>query len=193
MPDDTSMIDAWNVIRGELSRDERITAPMYGFVSLVEPKGIMAGTFYLEVPNEFTRGMLEHRVRVPLLSAIGALDDSFGVSTFAFVVNPDIEHEPMSSPSSESLNPFEPVTGSSATVAPPVRVVEELRTVPATDTRLNPKYSFDNFVIGGSNRFAHAAAVAVAEAPARRTTRSSSTATRASARPTSCTPSATTR
>ncbi|AZZ53442.1 MULTISPECIES: chromosomal replication initiator protein DnaA [Rathayibacter] len=167
MPDDTSMIDAWNVIRGELSRDERITAPMYGFVSLVEPKGIMAGTFYLEVPNEFTRGMLEHRVRVPLLSAIGALDDSFGVSTFAFVVNPDIEHEPMSSPSSDSLNPFEPVTGSSATVAPPVRVVEELRTVPATDTRLNPKYSFDNFVIGGSNRFAHAAAVAVAEAPAK--------------------------
>ncbi len=35
------------------------------------------------------------------------------------------------------------------------------------DSRLNPKYNFDNFVIGGSNRFAHAAAVAVAEAPAK--------------------------
>src|SRR3546814_4492291 len=36
-----------------------------------------------------------------------------------------------------------------------------------SDTRLNPKYTFDNFVIGQSNRFAHAAAVAVAEAPAK--------------------------
>jgi len=34
-------------------------------------------------------------------------------------------------------------------------------------TRLNPRYSFDDFVIGASNRFAHAAANAVAESPAK--------------------------
>ena len=37
----------------------------------------------------------------------------------------------------------------------------------AVATRLNEKYTFDTFVIGASNRFSHAAAVAVAEAPAR--------------------------
>lgn len=34
-------------------------------------------------------------------------------------------------------------------------------------TQLNPKYTFDTFVIGNSNRFAHAASLAVAEAPAK--------------------------
>ncbi|HXZ70369.1 MAG TPA: chromosomal replication initiator protein DnaA [Streptosporangiaceae bacterium] len=40
------------------------------------------------------------------------------------------------------------------------------RPAPA-QARLNPKYTFETFVIGSSNRFAHAAAVAVAEAPAK--------------------------
>jgi chromosomal replication initiator protein len=41
------------------------------------------------------------------------------------------------------------------------------RPQPVEPARLNPKYMFDSFVIGSSNRFAHAAAVAVAEAPAK--------------------------
>jgi chromosomal replication initiator protein len=38
---------------------------------------------------------------------------------------------------------------------------------PSDGNRLNPKYTFETFVIGSSNRFAHAAAVAVAESPAK--------------------------
>lgn len=38
--------------------------------------------------------------------------------------------------------------------------------IPQKITNLNPKYTFDTFVIGNSNRFAHAACVAVAESPA---------------------------
>lgn len=37
----------------------------------------------------------------------------------------------------------------------------------STDIRLNPKYTFDTFVVGPSNRFAHAASIAVAQSPAK--------------------------
>ncbi len=46
------------------------------------------------------------------------------------------------------------------------QVQEEIVALPRADGN-NPKYTFDTFVIGSSNRFAHAAALAVAEAPAK--------------------------
>ncbi|OIJ25215.1 chromosomal replication initiator protein DnaA [Nocardioides luteus] len=46
---------------------------------------------------------------------------------------------------------------------PPTRASEPSHNV--LETRLNPKYTFETFVIGSSNRFPHAAAVAVSEAP----------------------------
>jgi chromosomal replication initiator protein len=55
--------------------------------------------------------------------------------------------------------------GSSA--APPTQPFTAPAKPQTSQTRLNEKYTFDTFVIGSSNRFAHAAAVAVAEAPAR--------------------------
>ena len=152
-PDATRQL--WQAVLARLTSDERITPQLVGFVNLVEPKGVMAGTLYLEVPNELTRAMLEQRIRVPLLNAITEADED--VSTFAVVVNPEIQQDALG----QAAEPAE----SSSYIEP--TVVADTSAGRRTDSRLNPKYSFDNFVIGGSNRFAHAAAVAVAEAPAK--------------------------
>ena len=163
VPDSTQAI--WQSVLISLASDERITPQLHGFISLVKPKGIMAGTLYLEVPNELTRGMLEQRIRMPLLTAISGLSGTMGlkddeqVTNFAIVVNPNIHQASLeNSHDLPESSYIEPQMVSSVSTDTGSR---------RSDSRLNPKYSFDNFVIGGSNRFAHAAAVAVAEAPAK--------------------------
>ncbi|WP_395244934.1 chromosomal replication initiator protein DnaA [Agromyces sp. MMS24-K17] len=172
--------ETWATVLVRLTEDDTITPMLQGFLNLVEPKGIAAGTFYLEVPNDFTASMLNQRMRVPLLQAMGAIEAQSPVTSFYVVVNPELE-EPRAPEPGAGIRPtdaagpigglgvrgVEDPTDSLEYAGAPQAVFEASGGDRPRDSRLNPKYAFESFVIGQSNRFAHAAAVAVAEAPAK--------------------------
>ncbi|MGA7147898.1 MAG: chromosomal replication initiator protein DnaA [Microbacterium sp.] len=166
-PHEIPDVPVWTAVLDELSGDERITPQLHGFLSLAVPQGVMGGTLYLDVPNDLTAAQFTKRMRTPIMEAltrVGGSEDS-PVTTFRVVVNPELADAHMTAP----LPVQAPNTASPTVVArPPMEEPGEAASASSrSDTRLNPKYTFDNFVIGQSNRFAHAAAVAVAEAPAK--------------------------
>jgi chromosomal replication initiator protein len=110
------------------------------------------GRFVLGVPNDFTRDWIEGH----FLDLIGAaIRDITGVARTIELRVMDISAAPAA--------PAEhPDSGSAPRVAPVERLVPHR----PESGGFNAKYTFDSFVIGSSNRFAHAAALAVAEAPA---------------------------
>ena len=146
----------WSAVLNHLATDNRITPQLRGFLDLVEPRGVLQGVLYLEVPNELTRGMLEQRVRIPLISAMESIEGN-EIQNFVLVVNPEIESRERSLDTAAHSDNMVNVWGNTDTQ--PISSPQL--------TRLNDKYTFDSFVIGSSNRFSHAAAVAVAEAPAK--------------------------
>ena len=156
----------WAALTAKLGSDERLTPQLLGFISLVEPKGILGETLYLEVPNELTREMIQTRMRTYIQEALAENADFGGPTNFAVVVNPEIEAA-FATQAQVDEAPIATVTP----IGSPISYPEVKSGGPSTskdfDTRLNPKYTFDSFVTGGSNRFAHAAAFAVAEAPAK--------------------------
>lgn len=157
MSDEQDLEVLWTSVLAQLATDNRITPQLRGFLDLVHPRGIMAGVLYLEVPNELTRGMLEQRVRIPLNAAIESTETE-DVQNFALVVNPDLESAAHTPPNPLGPSDVDMETDNLTSTQP-------ITTPP--QTRLNDKYTFESFVIGPSNRFSHAAAVAVAEAPAK--------------------------
>lgn len=154
-------VPVWSAVLDMLTVDDRVTPQMQGFLNLAVAQGVMSGTLYLDVPNDLTAAQINKRMRTPIMEALARVDAEPPVSTFRVVVNPELVENHLNTPIPIQSSP-EPA---------PVRPSAESRDAAAaatrSDTRLNPKYTFDSFVIGQSNRFAHAAAVAVAEAPAK--------------------------
>jgi len=171
MAGDNELTAMWNAALDSLS-DGTLSPQQKAFVSLTRPLGLVEDTVLIAAPNEFTKDVLETRLR-PLVST--ALSHIVGRDIrLAVTVDPSI------APTLDS-DLTDEVADSTYANTEQVSVVlrENIREgnfdrpgmgSPSNKEefgRLNDKYTFDTFVIGTSNRFAHAAAVAVAEQPAK--------------------------
>ncbi|PRR81388.1 chromosomal replication initiator protein DnaA [Clostridium vincentii] len=143
---DTNLNELWektlNIIKGEMSEVSFNT-----WIKSCEPISISLNTIKISVPNSFTQDILEKRYKDLLANSIQAICSK--LYTIEFLIATDIQ-------------PDEP------TIKVPNKRKQNVITVnDEMTTTLNPKYTFDSFVIGNSNRFAHAASLAVAESPAK--------------------------
>lgn len=112
------------------------------WLKAIHPISIRDTVFFFSVPDDFTKGILEARYVTLIRNALKQVTNEY--YDIRFVI-----------PTEDSY---------------PSITRETFDKSPAEDTvnlSLNPKYTFDTFVIGNSNRLAHAASVAVAESPAK--------------------------
>jgi len=148
------------------------------FVSLTRPMGLVEGTALIAAPNDFTKDFLETRLRPMVTEALSA---AMGQDIrLAVTVDPTISEIAGDKNSVEDA--LDDVADATFSTDAPSTTAQSFTDDPdlpenrpgtgtsvtsSSEGRLNTKYTFDTFVIGSSNRFAHAAAVAVAEAPAK--------------------------
>ncbi|WP_435083989.1 chromosomal replication initiator protein DnaA [Gordonia hongkongensis] len=185
--------EVWQQVVAELNDDEAardhepLTRQQKAWLSLVRPLTLTEGFALLTVPTALVQEQIERNLRETIRSVLSRhLDEPVDLGV-------RIATPPNDEPVAETPVPdVRPIAGAAAavdyTAAPvgagraPSPMPESTRpsgdwasyfaerptsTPPATGANLNPKYTFDTFVIGASNRFAHASAVAVSEAPAR--------------------------
>jgi chromosomal replication initiator protein len=162
--------DLWSKVLESLG-DGTLTPQQKAFVSLTRPLAVVEDTALIAAPNDFTKDVLETRLRPVVTAALTAqlgFEVRLAVTVDPAIAGPSSEDEldavvdatypsDLDGPDGQ---PDRPGTGSPGPSGDRVAARSE-------DGRLNAKYTFDTFVIGSSNRFAHAAAVAVAEQPAK--------------------------
>ena len=129
--------------------------PLKPWLKSAKPLALTDSLLVIAVPNEFSRERVAVKYREWIEATLAQL---FGrLVSLAVSVDPALEVDlgDLTRTAAPELPLEAPSLGAGASGLPG----------PGNGDRLNPKYTFENFVIGSSNRFAHAAAVAVAEAP----------------------------
>ena len=186
MADETvDLASAWNRSLEGLG-DDTLPPQQRAFLQLSRPLALVEDTALFAVPNEFAKEILETRLRPVITEALSkqyGREIRIAVTVELALGNAEGEGSTRQDPSASPPGPRPPldeaipyarsdqagVDGSNG-AGPASGILAEL-VPPVTrreaESRLNPKYLFETFVIGSSNRFAHAAAVAVAEAPAK--------------------------
>ena len=142
--------------------DSTVTPQQRAWLRNTRALGLLDGTALLAAPNEFTKDVLETRLR-PMITT--ALSELLGRDIRVAVT---VEAAPDRDDAPDADEPDQVAEETQPGLTWPPRATGGGRTQSRVEpARLNPKYTFETFVIGAGNRFAHAAAVAVAEAPAK--------------------------
>src|SRR5699024_6286438 len=98
-----------------------------------------------DVPNDLTAGQINKRMREPIMDALAKIDGE--ASSFRVVTNPELAEKPYV-PEPNPIGQEAQARESVAAERTGPRPIEQPQAQPRSETRLNPKYTFDNFVIG---------------------------------------------
>ncbi len=169
---DTKQLQAiWEQILVELSKDiSKLSCD--SFLKPIVPLSINEQILELGTPNQFVKEFLEDRYVDSIKAATAKVtNNNLQLKIINLQLGDTVEPELVSTvPSISSVNTAEEFvlptsTAITATTAPEIKTTNSV--ILEDSFSLNPKYVFETFVTGNSNRFAHAAALAVAEAPAK--------------------------